>query len=43
MNQWLQDFAYLITIGPVVFIEAGMITLGVAFATIAWQSVKAAM
>lgn len=42
MNKWLQDFAYRITIGPVVFIEAGMITVGVALATIAWQSVKAA-
>lgn len=43
MNQWLQGFAYRITIGPVVFIEAGTIALGVALATIAWQSVKAAM
>jgi putative ABC transport system permease protein len=43
MNRWLQDFAYRITIGPLVFIEAGMITVGVALATIAWQSVKAAM
>jgi len=43
MNKWLQDFAYRINIGPVVFIEAGIITLGVALATIAWQSVKAAM
>lgn len=42
MNRWLQDFAYRITIGPVVFIEAGMITVAVALATIAWQSVKAA-
>jgi putative ABC transport system permease protein len=31
-----------ITIGPVVFLEAGIITVGVALATIAWQSVKAA-
>jgi putative ABC transport system permease protein len=42
MNQWLQGFAYRITIGPVVFIEAGMISLGVALITMAWQSVKAA-
>jgi len=42
MNQWLQGFAYRISIGPVVFIEAGMISLAVALLTMAWQSVKAA-
>jgi putative ABC transport system permease protein len=42
MNQWLQGFAYRISIGPVVFLEAGMISLGVALLTMAWQSVKAA-
>jgi putative ABC transport system permease protein len=43
MNKWLQDFAYRITIGPLVFIEAGVICVGIALATIAWQSVKAAL
>jgi putative ABC transport system permease protein len=43
MNQWLQGFAYRITIGPAVFLEAGAIALTIALATIAWQSVKAAM
>jgi putative ABC transport system permease protein len=43
MNEWLKDFAYRISIGPLVFIEAGMITVGVALLTIAWQSVKAAI
>lgn len=43
MNEWLKDFAYRVSIGPLVFIEAGMITVGVALLTIAWQSVKAAM
>jgi putative ABC transport system permease protein len=43
MNKWLEGFAYRITIGPVVFIEAGMIALGIAFVTMAWQSVKAAV
>jgi len=42
MNKWLLGFAYRITIGPLVFIEAGMIALGVAIITIGWQSVKAA-
>jgi putative ABC transport system permease protein len=43
MNEWLHGFAYRITPGPMVFIVAGMIALGVALATIAWQSIKAAM
>jgi putative ABC transport system permease protein len=43
MNHWLQGFAYRITIGPVVFIEAGMAALSIALVTMAWQSVKAAM
>ncbi len=42
MNAWLKDFAYRISIGPVVFIEAGLITVSVALITISWQSVKAA-
>jgi putative ABC transport system permease protein len=42
MNKWIQGFAYRITIGPLVFIEAGMIALSVAIITIGWQSVKAA-
>ena len=42
MNLWLQGFAYRITIGPLVFVEAGMISLIIALLTMAWQSVKAA-
>jgi putative ABC transport system permease protein len=43
MNKWLEDFAYRISIGPLVFIEAGTICVGVALFTIAWQSLKAAL
>ncbi|RYY59018.1 MAG: ABC transporter permease [Chitinophagaceae bacterium] len=43
MNAWLQGFAYRISIGSIVFIEAGLISLFIALLTIAWQSVKAAM
>ena len=42
MNEWLKDFSYRISIGPVVFLEAGLITVSIAMITIAWQSVKAA-
>lgn len=43
MNTWLQGFAYRITLGPVVFIEAAMIALAVAILTISWQAVKAGL
>jgi putative ABC transport system permease protein len=42
MNAWLQGFAYRITLGPVVFLEAALIALAVAVLTIGWQAVKAA-
>jgi putative ABC transport system permease protein len=42
MNQWLQGFAYRISLGPVVFLEAAVIALAVAVVTIGWQAVKAA-
>jgi putative ABC transport system permease protein len=43
MNDWLQGFAYRIHIGPMVFIESGLIALAVALTTMTWQSLKAAM
>lgn len=43
MHDWLQGFAYRITIGPLIFIEAGAIALIIAIATIGWQSIRAAL
>lgn len=43
MNQWLQDFAYRIEIGPGIFAIAGGAALLIAIVTVSWQSVKAAM
>jgi putative ABC transport system permease protein len=43
MTTWLQSFAYRVTIGPLVFLEAGLIALGVALITIGWQAIKAAL
>ena len=42
MSKWLQGFAYRITLGPVVFLEAALIALSVALLTIGWQAVGAA-
>ena len=43
MHQWLQDFAYRITIPWWIFIVAGLLAVLVALATISLQSIKAAV
>ncbi|GAB3264321.1 ABC transporter permease [Larkinella harenae] len=43
MNQWLQDFAYKITIPWWVFVGAGGLALLIAFVTVSFQSIKAAL
>jgi putative ABC transport system permease protein len=43
MNKWLQSFVYRIDINWVVFLLAGLIAVGIALATISFQSVKAAI
>ncbi|RYG00170.1 MAG: ABC transporter permease, partial [Chitinophagaceae bacterium] len=43
MHNWLQDFAYRVTIGWWIFIAAGFIAAIIAVATISIQAVKAAL
>ncbi|MEO8763752.1 MAG: ABC transporter permease [Ginsengibacter sp.] len=43
MNNWLQDFAYRISIGWWVFVVAGIIALVIAIATVSFQAIKAAI
>ncbi len=43
MNKWLQDFAYRITISWWVFALAGTMALVIAFATVSFQAIKAAI
>jgi putative ABC transport system permease protein len=43
MNKWLQDFAYRINISWWVFLLAGSIAILIAFITISFQSIKAAI
>ncbi|MEO6167279.1 MAG: ABC transporter permease, partial [Chitinophagales bacterium] len=43
MNQWLNEFAYRIEISWWVFAVATIIALIVAFATISFQAIKAAI
>jgi len=43
MNQWLNDFAYRVKIGPGIFLIASVIAIFIAVITISWQSLKAAL
>jgi putative ABC transport system permease protein len=43
MHNWLQDFAYRISIGWWVFLLAGGAVIVLALLTIGWQSIRAAM
>jgi putative ABC transport system permease protein len=43
MDKWLQDFAYRINIQWWVFVVAGMLAIMIAFATISYQAIKAAL
>lgn len=43
MDQWLQNFAYRISIAWWVFLLAGGLALAIAFLTVGLQSVKAAL
>lgn len=42
MNKWLQNFAYRVHIHIGIFFIAGLATLGIAFLTISWQTIRAA-
>lgn len=43
MNQWLNDFAYKVEVSPLVFITAGIIVLLIAFLSVFYQALKAAL
>ncbi len=42
MNNWLQDFAYRISIGAGVFLLAGLAALLIAWVTVGWQTARVA-
>jgi putative ABC transport system permease protein len=42
MNNWLEDFAYRIVIGPLVFVISGLSALAIAWVTVTLQTAKAA-
>lgn len=43
MNHWLQNFAYRIAMSWWMFVLAGMLALMIAFLTVSYQSIKAAL
>ena len=43
MNEWLENFAYKISIGPMVFIAGLLVTLIIATVTVGYRSFKAAI
>jgi len=43
MYKWLQEFAYRINIGWAVFALAGAVAVLIAFATVSFQAIKAAI
>jgi putative ABC transport system permease protein len=43
MNMWLQNFAYRITMQWWMFLVSGILAIGIAFVTISFQAIKAAV
>jgi putative ABC transport system permease protein len=43
MNQWLSGFAYQVEVNPLVYIGAGCIVLAIAFLSVFYQAMKAAV
>lgn len=42
MDRWLEDFAYRVDLGPLVFLGAGLLALLIAVATVSAQALRAA-
>ncbi|MFH1853544.1 MAG: FtsX-like permease family protein, partial [Candidatus Neomarinimicrobiota bacterium] len=43
LNDWLENFAYRTTLGPVTFLTAALIALVIAMLTVSYQAIKAAI
>ena len=42
MDRWLQDFAYHVSIGPIIFVVAGLLCLSIAMLTVSYQALRTA-
>jgi len=43
MYKWLQSYPYRVSIQWWVFVLAGILAVGIALATVSWQSIRAAL
>lgn len=43
MNEWLKNYPYRISIGAWMFVATALIAISIAFLTVGWQSLRAAM
>lgn len=43
MNWWLSDFPYRVSIGPGIFLFAGILSISIALITVSWLGLKAAL
>jgi putative ABC transport system permease protein len=43
MHSWLENYTYRVNIGWLVFVITGLLSLGIAIATVSFQAVKAAL
>jgi len=43
MNKWLQGFVYRIHIGAGIFLATVLISIAIAWLTVGWRSVRAAL
>jgi ABC-type antimicrobial peptide transport system permease subunit len=43
MHSWLQNYTYRVNIGWIVFVITGLLSLGIAVATVSFQAIKAAL
>ena len=43
MRRWLDDFAYHVEISWTIFLISGLAALGIAWLTVSYQSIKAAL
>ncbi len=42
-NLWLEDFAFRVELGPLIFLFAGLIVFGIALLTVSFNSIKTAL
>ena len=42
VNSWLDGFAYMVEVNPLIFIASGIVAIVIAWLTVSYQAIKAA-